>query len=515
MSVVATVAPELETVLTATGIRKSFGPNEVLHGIDLVLRAGEVHALLGENGAGKSTLVKILAGFQNADAGRIHVNGEPVSFDGPRSAEDLGIVLIHQEFNLAEHLNVEESIFLGRELLRGPFVDKPAMVRISKEILESLQTDIDPATAIKDLATPDKQMVEIAKAISRNARILIMDEPTAVLTEAETPILFGLIRRLKERGVAILYISHKLAEVEEIADQVTVLRDGELIGCCPASDITKDDMARMMVGRDMSDMFPEKILPADDAAETFRVENLSVGGIVQDASFFLRAGEVLGFAGVVGSGRTALMEAAVGLRPKTNGRVYIHGQPVSLSTFHEAVTRGIAYLSEDRKGKGLLLNMGMRPNLTLLNLSDYCTPLLDEQREEQALDTAIREFDIRVQDRGIQVGRMSGGNQQKLLLAKTMATSPDIVIINEPTRGIDVGTKHQVYQFIQRLTREGKSVVLISSEMPELIGLSHRIVVMCAGRITGTLSGEQLNEHEIMRYASGIMGVPANERPRD
>lgn len=515
MTAVAAIVPEQLTVLTAAGIRKSFGPNEVLHGIDLTLRAGEVHALIGENGAGKSTLVKILAGFQNADAGRIHVNGEPVSFNGPRSAEDLGIVLIHQEFNLAEHLNVEESIFLGRELRRGPFVDKAAMVRISREILESLQTDIDPATAIKDLATPDKQMVEIAKAISRNARILIMDEPTAVLTEAETPVLFDLIRRLKQRGVAILYISHKLAEVEVIADQVTVLRDGELIGCCPASDVTKDDMARMMVGRDMSDMFPEKIPPADDAAETFRVENLSVDGRVEDASFFLRAGEVLGFAGVVGSGRTALMEAALGLRPKTSGRIYINGQPVSLSTFHEAVKHGIAYLSEDRKGKGLLLNMGMQPNLTLLNLSDYCTPLLDERREQQALDAAIREFDIRVQDRGIQVGRMSGGNQQKLLLAKTMATLPDIVIINEPTRGIDVGTKHQIYQFIQRLTGAGKSVVLISSEMPELIGLSHRIVVMCAGRITGTLSGEQLEEHEIMRYAAGIGGVSDNERSRD
>jgi ribose transport system ATP-binding protein len=491
--------------LSGRKICKSFGPAQVLFDVSIDLYAGEVHALLGENGAGKSTLVKILSGYHEPTEGGLVLDGAEVSFADSEAGEGHGVILIHQELNLAEQLTVEENIFLGREIKRGWFLDKTAMRAEAKRLLEQLQCDVDPRTRIRDLAVSDRQMVEIAKALSKKADILILDEPTAVLTGREVEILFDQIRRLREQGVAILYISHKLDEIKAIADRVTVLRDGRHIVTEPVVGLSKDDMARLMVGRDIKQMFPHRV--SDTSAPiVLSVRDLSVPGQVRDASFDLHKGEVLGFAGIVGAGRTALMEAIIGLRERSSGTIERDGAPVRITSLQDAKNSGIAYLTKDRKGSGLLLNMDMRPNLTLLALEKFGRVIVDRKAEEAALEKAIEAFDIRAADRKAKVGDFSGGNQQKLLLAKVMETDPDIVIIDEPTRGIDIGTKSQIYHFIGDLTDRGKSVILLSSEMPEMLGLSDRIAVMAAGRITGILEGNDRNEHEIMRHATGISG---------
>ncbi|WP_417803874.1 sugar ABC transporter ATP-binding protein [Thalassospira lucentensis] len=501
------VKPDAEGRVRLSGrkICKSFGLAQVLFDVSIDLHAGEVHALLGENGAGKSTLVKILSGYHQPSSGELILDQKPVTFDDSEVGEAHGVILIHQELNLAEQLTVEENIFLGREIKRGWFLDKAAMRAEAKKLLDQLQCDIDPRTRIRDLAVSDRQMVEIAKALSKKADILILDEPTAVLTGREVDILFDQIKRLRAQGVGILYISHKLDEIKAIADRVTVLRDGQHIATETVAELEKDDMARLMVGRDIQQMFPDR--HADDGAEiALSVRDVSVDGLVRDASFDLRRGEVLGFAGIVGAGRTALMEAIIGLRERSSGQIERNGTPVKITSLQDAKKCGIAYLTKDRKGSGLLLNMDMRPNLTLLALEKFGRVFLNRKAEEDALETAIEAFDIRAADRKSKVGDFSGGNQQKLLLAKVMETDPDIVIIDEPTRGIDIGTKSQIYHFIGDLTDRGKSVILLSSEMPEMLGLSDRIAVMAGGRITGILVGDGRNEHEIMRHATGISG---------
>lgn len=491
--------------LSGRKICKSFGPAQVLFDVSIDLYAGEVHALLGENGAGKSTLVKILSGYHEPTEGGLVLDGAEVSFADSEAGEGHGVILIHQELNLAEQLTVEENIFLGREIKRGWFLDKTAMRAEAKRLLDQLQCDVDPRTRIRELSVSDRQMVEIAKALSKKADILILDEPTAVLTGREVEILFDQIRRLREQGVAILYISHKLDEIKAIADRVTVLRDGRHIVTEPVVGLSKDDMARLMVGRDIKQMFPHRVSDTS-APVVLSVRDLSVPGQVRDASFDLHKGEVLGFAGIVGAGRTALMEAIIGLRERSSGTIERNGAPVRITSLQDAKNSGIAYLTKDRKGSGLLLNMDMRPNLTLLALEKFGRVIVDRKAEEAALEKAIEAFDIRAADRKAKVGDFSGGNQQKLLLAKVMETDPDIVIIDEPTRGIDIGTKSQIYHFIGDLTDRGKSVILLSSEMPEMLGLSDRIAVMAAGRITGILEGNDRNEHEIMRHATGISG---------
>ena len=499
-------------LLSARKICRSFGENQVLFDVDLDLQAGEVHALLGENGAGKSTLVKILAGYLRPTSGEVLVEGSQRHYRSSGEAEADGVVMIHQELALAEQLSVEENIFLGRELRRGPFLDRRTMREQSRAVLAELETDVDPRTRVKDLSTSDQQMVEIAKAITRDVRVLIMDEPTATLTENEVKVLFALIARLRQRGVAILYISHKLREIEQIADHVTVLRDGHLVDSGPMAGRSKEELARLMVGREINEMYPPRTHLLADAPVVLEAREFVVPGAVKHAGFTLRKGEVLGFGGVVGAGRTALIEAVLGLRKKSAGQVLRNGQPVVLRHLRDAVHQRIAYLTEDRKGKGLVLNMDLRSNVTLLNLRAHCHPLIDRRREEQAFQQAVERFDIRLRTAARTAAELSGGNQQKLLLAKVMSIDPEIVIINEPTRGIDVGTKHQIYHFIRELTESGCSVILISSEMGELIGLSHRVAVMCAGVLTGVLEGEQINEQEIMQYASGIKGVGVDEQ---
>ncbi len=489
-------------VLRGEGICRDFGPVRVLFGVDFALRAGEVHALVGENGAGKSTLMKILGGYQPPTEGRLVLDGQPVAFASSAEAEAAGIVLIHQEFNLAEQLTVEANIFLGREI-GGGFLDLKAMRARTRALLAELETDIAPDMLVSDLSVPQKQMVEIAKALVRDARVLMMDEPTAVLTAREAEVLFRQIHRLRDAGVAILYTSHKLDEVKAIADQVTVLRDGREVVTAPAASMSADAMAEHMVGRDVSDLFPPKP-PLGEGPPVLEVEHLSVPGRVADASFTLRRGEILGFAGLVGAGRTELMEGVVGLRRAT-GTIRINGRPERIRSLRDARRHGLAYLTEDRKGAGLLLEQPMRTNLTLLGLSRFAGGvLIDEAAEQRALDKAIKDFDIRAPNRAVRVGNLSGGNQQKLLLAKTMLVEPGIVIIDEPTRGIDIGTKQQIYGFIEGLARAGKSVIVVSSEMAEVIGLCHRVVVMKAGRIVGELEGEAISEQAIVRHAMGL-----------
>ncbi|WP_205520572.1 sugar ABC transporter ATP-binding protein [Tropicibacter sp. Alg240-R139] len=491
-------------ILSADGISKSFGTVPVLFSVSMDIRPGEVHALIGENGAGKSTLMKILSGFLQPTSGHIRVDGVDTELPGNGLSEAVGIVLIHQELNLAEQMTVEENVFLGRELRKRGVLDRAAMRTAVRGFLDDIGLDISPEDRISDLSIAQKQMVEIVKAMSRDARVLIMDEPTAVLTEAETELFFAQVRRLKARGTAIVFVSHKLAEVSAISDQVTVLRDGQWIGTHAAKDLTPDSMAQMMVGRELSDLYPPTNEVDVDADKALNVTDLMAPG-VHNVSFDLRKGEILGFSGLIGAGRTAVFEAVCGLSARTNGSILFDGAPANFHSVAAARDAGLVYLTKDRKEKGLLLGQKMRPNLSLFALPKFVKGLsLDRKAEEAALERAIRRFDIRARDPNVNVGDLSGGNQQKLLLAKVMECDPRILIIDEPTRGIDVGTKQQIYHFIAAIAAEGVSVVVISSEMPEIIGLCHRVVVMREGEITGILTGEDINESEIVRYAAGL-----------
>ena len=481
-------------------VTRSFGPIEVLHGVDLALHAGEVHALIGENGAGKSTIMKILGGFLAPTTGQVLLNGQPAPYLSGPEAENAGIIVIHQEFNLAPDLSVAANVFLGREI-GGWRLDHRAMREQTAALLDRLHTKISPDALIRDLSVPDRQMVEIAKALSRDARVLIMDEPSAVLTHREVGALYDQIDRLRAAGVAIMFCSHRLDEVVHLADRITVLRDGSVVHRALRGEMTEDSMATAMVGRELTDFFPPK---ATDLGETvLEVKALTVPGRVHDVSFRLQRGEVLGIAGLVGSGRTELAEGLVGLRHAT-GRITREGQEVTIRDPRQAAAAGLAYLTEDRKEAGLLLQKGLTVNLTLASLEKFGRIRIDKAAENRALETAIKDFDIRTPSRDIMAGNLSGGNQQKLLLAKTMLTEPQIIIIDEPTRGIDVGTKSQIYAFIRKLALEGRSIIVISSELTEVMGLSDRVLVMRQGRIAGEVAGAQITEDNIVRLAMGL-----------
>jgi ribose transport system ATP-binding protein len=493
-------------ILAASRISKSFGEIPVLFSVDFDVLPGEVHAIIGENGAGKSTLIKILSGFEQPTSGTITYDGKTVTLPPNGEAEAMGIVLIHQEFNLAEHLTVGQSIFLGREIEHLGLLKSREMREKAQGFLDILHVDIDPNARIDTLSVADKQMVEIAKAISRDARVLIMDEPTAVLSVGETRTLFEQIERLTARGVAIIFVSHKLDEVMRVAKRVTVLRDGQLIATVGTAALTPDSAAQMMVGRELSNLYPPKHEPDVDAPRSLSVRMLEAPG-VNRVSFELRRGEILGFAGLIGSGRTALAEAIVGLTHRIAGEVEVNGRPVHFANVAQSLAAGLAYMTKDRKGKGLLTNMGLRPNLTLQTLKLHLKGLfVDTNSEARALERAVRRFDIRARDSSVRVGQLSGGNQQKLMLGKTMESEPEIIIMDEPTRGIDVGTKQQIYHIIAALAAEGKSIILISSELQEVIGLSHRVMVMRAGHIVGELEGDQITEEQIVRHQMGIQG---------
>jgi ribose transport system ATP-binding protein len=484
------------------GIVKDFGPVRVLHGVSFVLEPGRMVGLLGENGAGKSTLMKILAGYEAPSAGTLHIDGTARRFASSRDAEACGIVLIHQEFNLAEDLTIAQNIFLGRELRRGPWLDESGMRRAAREALQQVGLDADPDTRVGELIVAEKQLVEIAKALSRQARLLIMDEPTATLTPGETQRLFALIARLRAQGVTVVYISHKLDEVERITDEIVVMRDGRFVARGPTADYSRHAMANLMVGRELSDMFPPR-QPPPAAPPLLEVHGFHVPGWAQDVSFTVGPGEILGFAGLVGAGRTELFEGLLGLRRRGDGEVRLGGRPVRFRTPREAAHQGLTYLSEDRKGCGLHVRMALQHNLTLMDLDRHARPWLDAGSERRALEQAVRDFGIRTHDLDSPASALSGGNQQKLAMAKVLQPDPRVVVLDEPTRGVDVGAKRDIYFLIQRLAAEGRGVVVISSELMELIGLCHRVVVMRAGRVQATLDADHLSEEELIAHATG------------
>jgi ribose transport system ATP-binding protein len=487
------------------GVVKEFGGVRVLHGVSFDLAPGRIVGLLGENGAGKSTLMKILAGYEPITAGHVQVDGQERQFEGSREAEAVGIVLIHQEFNLAEDLTIAQNIFLGHERRkRSGLLDDAAMRAGAAQVLAQVGLERSPDTPVRDLIVAEKQMVEIAKALARRARLLIMDEPTATLTPAETERLFSLMTRLKAEGVTLVYISHKLDEVERITDEVVVMRDGRFVAREPTAALTRRQMANLMVGRELSDLFPPKD-PSPDATTPplLKVEGLDVPGWAEDIGFEVRPGEILGFAGLVGAGRTELVEGLLGLRPHRVRKLVLHGRDARIRTPREAADQGLTYLSEDRKGKGLHVDFGLRQNLTLMALQRYARPFLKPESERRALRAAIERFGIRTGSTEIRAASLSGGNQQKLALAKVLHPEPRVVVLDEPTRGVDVGAKRDIYFLVQQLAREGRGIVIVSSELVELIGLCHRVVVMRQGRIQAVVEGEHLTEEELIAHATG------------
>ena len=509
------------------GINKHFGAVQANTDVTLHVKQATVHGIVGENGAGKSTLMKILAGLEQPDGGRLVFAGKQTQIRSVIDAQKLGVAMIHQELNLIDELTVAENISLGRERRKLGFVNRKWARQRAVDVLASLNCPINPDAKIRDLSIANKQMVEIAKAISisdcgfeiadfnsirdpkstiRNASpVLIMDEPTAVLTKREVDALFSLIARLKFQGVAIVYISHILPEVLSLADQVTVLRDGKVVKTLSRDEAQaagEKGLASLMVGRPMGDHFPPRGRPEPRIA--MEVRGLSVPGKVREASFAIRAGEVLGFAGLIGAGRTELAEAIVGLRKRTAGQIIINEKPISPTGPRHAAKAGIAYVSEDRKSAGLTLGMGVTENTTMVSLKRYCYPFISKRAEDAATREQVKSLRIKVGRLRDDVATLSGGNQQKVALAKWLEVSPNVLIIDEPTRGVDIGAKEQIYALIRSLTAQGMACMLISSELNEVIGLSDRVAVMRAGQLVATMDAAEATEQKIMFHAAGV-----------
>ena len=490
-------------ILAVQNLSKAFGENVVLRDVSLTFNRAEIHGLIGENGAGKSTLMKILGGYQPPSSGELLLDGKPVHFISPKQAEARGIVLVHQEILLAPHLTVAQNVFLGRETKRGFLVNDRQMNADAAAMLRNLGVALDPRSLVETLSIANRQLVQIARALSGPHDFIIFDEPTATLTPPECEALFKVIEKLKASGAGIIYISHKLDEVKRLADQVSVLRDGKLVAAKPASELKPVDMAHLMVGRELGQLYPKKQFPPHELA-AFSAATMVVPGFVKEASFHVQRGEILGFAGLIGAGRTELFEGILGLRKATGRIICGHYDGKPFASPKAAASAGLAYVTEDRKGKGLLLDHSLASNLTLATLQHFTRGgLISRSAEQKALDQAFKDFDIRAKSKRLDAGRLSGGNQQKLLLAKTLLADPHVIIIDEPTRGVDIGAKQQIYELIARLAREGKSVIVISSEMQELIGTCHRICVMHEGVIAGELTGEDMTERNIVTLATG------------
>jgi ribose transport system ATP-binding protein len=489
--------------LALRGIRKCFPGVVALDAVDLELLPGEVHVLLGENGAGKSTLMKIISGAVLRDAGEISVNGKVVDIAGPRHAQALGIGIIYQEFNLIPHLTAGENILLGREpsLMPG-VIDQRTLMREAQRQLDDLGVAIDARSTVKRLSVAEQQMVEVAKALSLDARVLIMDEPTSALTAQEINELFAAIRRLKARGVAIVYISHRMEELFAIGDRVTVLRDGRHVGTRRIGETTMTELVTMMVGRDLKDQFPKQ--RAAIGEEVLRVEGLRRDGLLHDISFTLRRGEVVGLAGLMGSGRTELARAIFGADTLDGGRVFVRGEEKKITSPRVAIDLGLGFLTEDRKQQGLVLMLSVRENICLPSVGRWSRAgVMQSSREVAAAEQRIRELRIKTPSAQQRVVNLSGGNQQKVVLAKWLCTDADILIFDEPTRGIDVGSKVEIYQLMNQLVARGAAILMISSELPEIIGMSDRILVMHAGRIAGEFPAAEATQEKLLAAALG------------
>ncbi|MEK6290166.1 MAG: sugar ABC transporter ATP-binding protein [Paraburkholderia tropica] len=496
--------PPNEEILRLEGIGKRFPGVIALEGINLDLRCGEVHAICGENGAGKSTLMKIISGQYRPDAGTILYRGAPVEFLSTSEAQAAGIAIIHQELNLVPHLSVAENLYLAREPKRGPFVDTRRLNADATRCLARIGLNVAPTTLVGTLSIAQQQMVEIAKALSLDARVLIMDEPTSSLTESETVQLFRIIRELREEGVAILYISHRLDEMAHIVDRVTVLRDGRHISTDDFAALSVNDIVARMVGRSLDDAYPARqSSPTDEVL--LSVQDLRRNGVFGPVSFELRRGEILGFAGLIGAGRTEVARAIFGADRLDSGTITLHGQPVTIRSPREAIRHGLAYLSEDRKKEGLALMMPVAANITLANVRAIAsrTGFLRFREEHQIAERYVKELAIRTPSVNQIVRNLSGGNQQKVVIGKWLYRGSKILFFDEPTRGIDVGAKFAIYGLMDRLAADGVGVVLISSELPELLGMTDRIAVFHEGRMTAVLETGHTSQEEIMHYASG------------
>jgi ribose transport system ATP-binding protein len=494
----------MDTLVSIRGLCKSFAGVQALDKVSFELRAGEVHALMGENGAGKSTLMKALAGIHACDDGSIEVEGRPVVIASPRHAQALGIGIVHQELNLMRHLSAAQNIFIGREPRRGLFLDEERLNADARRLFERLNIDLDPRTMVADLTVARQQMVEIAKALSFDSKVLIMDEPTAALNAREVADLFRVVRQLRDEGVGIVYISHRMDELQQIADRVTVMRDGRTIATVAMADTSTAGIIQMMVGRALEDHL--RAAPPDLSARevALEVRGLRRGAAIRDVSFSVRKGEILGFAGLMGAGRTEVARAVFGADPVDGGEIRVHGRPVRIRSPRDAVRNGIGYLSEDRKQFGLATAMDVQSNIAMTSLSRLLRAgmFLDSAAIAEAAAHHVRQLGIRTPSIAQPVKLLSGGNQQKVVIAKWLLRDCDILFFDEPTRGIDVGAKAEIHKLIDALAAQGKAIVVISSELPEVLRLSHRIVVMCEGRITGEQGAIEATQESLMQLAT-------------
>ena len=494
-----------ETFLQMNHITKRFPGVLALSNVNFTLRKGEVHALLGENGAGKSTLMKILSGVYQPDEGDIIFEGKPVSFSDPLSAQNAGITIIHQEFNLFPELTVEENIFLGREFCKNNRwrLDEKEQRQAATEILQKLNLNISPETLVSDLTVAQQQMVEIAKAISVNAKILIMDEPTAALTETEIESLFQVTRLLKAQGTGIVYISHRLEELALIADRATVMRDGQYIDTVDYETVKISELIAMMVGRELGNIYPRREARTHQEP-VLEVNGLTRKGVLNNIDFTLNRGEILGFAGLMGAGRTELARAIFGADPIDSGTIKLNGKTIVIKGISDAIAQGISYLTEDRKKEGLALNLSVERNIMLGNYPEYADRFghVDSKRCQQTSEEQVRTLRIKTPHLEQAALNLSGGNQQKIIIARWVCKDTDILIFDEPTRGIDVGAKLEIYELMNRLVAKGKSIIMISSELPEVLGMCDRILVMRSGRITGELTADNATQEKIMQYAT-------------
>jgi ABC-type sugar transport system ATPase subunit len=492
---------ETNVLLKMKNIHKTFPGVYALNSVDFELKAGEVHALLGENGAGKSTLIKVLGGIYTADQGEIFIEGEKVEIRDVISAQDCGISIIHQELVLVPHMTVGENIFLGREPMKGKLVNRTKLHEDAQELLDAYGMGIDARTLVGRLSIAKQQMVEIVKAISYQSKILVMDEPTSSISEKEIKFLFDTMRTLTTKGVGIIYISHKMSELEEICDRVTVMRDGMYIGTEVVKETTKDRLISMMVGRDLKNYYTRDYANQDEVL--LSCESIMDHNLVKGASFELRKGEILGFSGLVGAGRSELMKCIFGLTHNYTGDIYLEGKKVHMKSPAEAIRYGIALVPEDRKLEGLYHIQSVKYNSTIEVLKEFIKFIfVDKNKEEEITQTYIDMMSTKTPSGSQIVGKLSGGNQQKIMIGRWLATAPKILILDEPTRGVDVGAKSEIYAIMNRLVKAGMSIIMISSEMPEIINMSDRIYVMCEGKITGCLGHDAVTQEKIMQLAT-------------